>query len=273
MADIILSAATRSAVQSSQRTVLLAQRAQQALATGQRINSPRDGAQAFFQARSLSSRAADLLAVKDRIGQGASAIGAAAVATNSLDRLVDQAKATALAARGGTAAERQAAADRFDVIRTQIDNLAGDVNFLGRNLLASTPSKLTVPFNEDGSSSLTVTGVASDSSGLGIASAAGTFNSFAADTDIDAAVVQLDGAVSTLRSTAEALGSNLAILSIREAFTDGLVNILDGAASQLTGTDLNEEAANLLALEVRSELSQVGQSIAQQSDSLVLALF
>lgn len=273
MADVTLSAAARSAVLSSQRTAQLAQRAQQALATGQRVTSPRDGAQAFFQARSLSSRATDLLAVKDRIGQGASAIGAAVAATDSLDRLVDQAKATALTARGGTAAERQAAAARFDELRTQIDNLAGDANFLGRNLLASTPSQLTVPFNEDRSSSLTVAGVASNSAGLGIASAVGSFNSFAADTDIDAAVTQLDGAVSTLRSTTETLGSNLAIISIREDFTDGLVNVLEGAASQLTGTDLNEEAANLLALEVRSELSQVGQNIAQQSDSLVLALF
>ena len=272
MADIAISAATRTTLLAAQRSAALANRTAQRLATGRRVNGPLDAAAAFFAGRSLRARAGDLLAVKDRIGQGASAIGAAIAGTSALNGLLEQAKAVALTARGGSASERQEAAQRFDEIRTQIDNLAGDVSFLGRNLLATTPSQLTVPLNEDGSSSLTVSGVASGTAGLGVDSGVADFASFASDTDIDAAVQQLDDARAQLRSTAETLGSNIAILNVREEFSAGLANILEQGAASLTQADLNEEAARQLSLELRSELAVVAQSIAQRNDQAFLDL-
>ena len=56
----------------------------------------------------------------------------------------------------GSAADRSSLADQFDALRTQIDQMAADGSYKGTNFLAS--NSPTVDFNEDGSSSPTVSG-------------------------------------------------------------------------------------------------------------------
>ena len=80
--------------------------------------------------------------------------------------------ATAAAATGSVNAARQTLAAEFDAIRTQIDQLANDASFNGNNLLQS--DDLTVIFNEDGTSSLTISGVDFDSQGLNISASTTT---------------------------------------------------------------------------------------------------
>ena len=123
---VALSPAARASFLQTQSVAILTGRTTERLSTGLKINSALDGAQAFFAARSLNDRASDLLAAKDRINQGVSTVGAAIAGTQAIENLADQAKALALTAKGGTAAERQQAAEQFDALRTQIDNLAGD---------------------------------------------------------------------------------------------------------------------------------------------------
>ena len=81
--------------------------------------------------------------------------------------------ATAAAATGSVNATRQTLATEFDAIRTQIDQLANDASFNGNNLLQS--DDVTVIFNEDGTSSLTVGGVDFDSAGLGVSASTNEF--------------------------------------------------------------------------------------------------
>ena len=132
------------------------------MSSGLKVNNAVDDAQAFFLAKNLNNRAADLQAVKDDIGQAASSIGAAQNGIEAISNLSGQLQGIATAARGGSAQDRAAAAEQFDSIRQQIDNLARDAGFNGVNLIASTPSSQTVSFNESGSSDLTITGGASD---------------------------------------------------------------------------------------------------------------
>jgi len=83
----------------------------------------------------------------------------------------------------------------------------------------------------------------------------------------------LDSALSTLRSTAQNLGSNAAVLSLRLDFTKNLINSLSEGSSKLVNADLNEESANLLTLQTRQQLGTIGLSIAQQSEQSILRLF
>lgn len=273
MSDVTLSAATRSALLTVLRTTALADKASDRLATGRRVNGVNDGAPAFFQAQALSSRAGDLLGLKDGIGQSASALGGALVGVDAISDLAGQLKGIALAAKGGTAAERAAAATQFDALRGQIDSLAEDVSFGGLNLISFAPDDLTVPFNETGTSSLTVSGIASDSSSLGIGTGAGTYGAFATDADIDNAVSALNQAITTLGATASTLGSNAALLNTRLDFTQALAGDLQTGADKLISADLNEEAATLLSLQVSRELGAVGLNIANQNQQAVLQLF
>ena len=273
MDDITISSGSQTVLTLLQTTTSQNEQNTQRLATGRRINSTLDDAQAFLLARNLDTRAGDLQAVKDGIGQAASSIGAAQNGIDAISSLTGQLEGIATAARGGTASERTAAAAQFDSIRTQIDNIARDASFNGTNLLASTPSDLNVRFNESGSSALTVSGSASDTASLGINDAQVTNNNFATDADIENALREIDQAVDSLRATSSGFGSDVAILNTRSDFTTDQVNTLQGAADKLTTADLNEEAAKQLALQVRSGLSITSLNIANQSERAVLDLF
>ena len=158
-------------------------------------------------------------------------------------------------------------------IRSQINNLANDVNFGGVSLISSEPSTLDVSFSDNSSSSLSIVGVPSDSQALGISSAVTTGNNFATDANIQNAVGEIASAVTTLRSTSSSLGTNNAVLSIREEFSTNIANIAEEGAAKLTEADLTEEAAVQVSAQAQGELSLLGASIANQTNQSILDLF
>lgn len=273
MSDIAIPASTRTALLATQRTTALIDTKLQNLATGLRINSAIANPSAFFTARSLSNRANDLLTVKDNIGQSASALGSTIVGIDALGKTLDQLKAVLEAAQGGDAADRAAAAAQFETLRGQLDSLANDASFSGTGLLGGKPNDLTVTLNEDGSSTLTLKGVASDSAALGVDPAASGFNNFATDADIDAAISKLNAAINTLRTTAATFGTDASVLSIREDFTNNLANSLQAGAAKLINADLNQEAAELLSLNVASRLGVTSLALSTQNQRAILQLF
>jgi len=164
--------------------------------------------------------------------------------------------------------ERTALAGAYDEILTQIDQLAADSSFLGVNLL--TGSSPVISFNETGSSSLTLSGVDSSASGLGIARAA---NGFQTNSGLSAARVELRGAISALRSFSSQFSTQLSVANIRSDFASKLSNELQTGAAKLTLSDPNEEGANLLALRTRTSLAAASFSIIQRSENSILRLF
>ena len=165
-------------------------------ATGNKVQSALDSPYAFFQARNLSNRAGDPLAVKDSIGKSLQTVEAASVGLQSMGRTVGQLHSIAAGARGGSAAKRQPAAQLFNKVSQQLDNISSDSSYAGVNLIGSPSQSLEVTLNEKGGT-LTVSGYASDSSGLGIGAAATDYSNLATDADIDAALAALKSATST----------------------------------------------------------------------------
>jgi flagellin-like hook-associated protein FlgL len=96
---------------------------------------------------------------------------------------------------------------------------------------------------------------------------------FDSDTSIDGRLEVLGDALNTLRSHASNFGSNLSIVENRQDFTKNMINTLETGAANLTLADTNEEAANLLALQTRQQLSSTALSMASQADQAVLRLF
>ena len=171
-------------------------------------------------------------------------------------------------AAGTLNATRTSLASQYDALRTQIDQLAADAGFNGVNLLNG--DGLKVVFNENSSSSLSISGVTFDSSGLGVSAST---NSFQTDKDISDALGNLSAALNTLRSQASTFGSNLSIVQIRQDFTKATINTLQIGADNLTLADTNEEGANLLALQTRQSLSTTSLALAAQASNNVLKLF
>jgi len=268
MNNVTLAGGMRSNLLNLQATDALMNRTSQRLASGLKVNSAVDDPSAFFAAQNHRSRAADLAARKDAMGEAIQTVSTASEGIKAITSLIEQAKGLAASARSANTADRATLATQFGDLMTQIDNLALDSGYKGTNLLQS--AVLTVDLNESGTSDLTITGVDSDSGGLGIAAAAGAW---AADADIDAAVADLDAALATLRTNASTLASNNSIINARQAFTDSMMETLTTGADNLTAADSNEEGANMLALQTRQQLGMVALSITSQSQQSILRLF
>ncbi|RYE45476.1 MAG: flagellar hook protein, partial [Hyphomicrobiales bacterium] len=182
---------------------------------------------------------------------------------------------TAETAIGGNEV-RKNLAKQFNELRDQLDKLADDASFNGINLLRGDKLKLT--FNETGTSTIDIQAKDSDGDAtsinnttLGITSVAD--KDLDSDASIDAKLGKLGDALGTLRSQSSAFGSNLSIVQNRQDFTKNMINTLETGAANLTLADTNEEAANLLALQTRQQLSSTALSMASQSDQAVLRLF
>ena len=165
-------------------------------------------------------------------------------------------------------ASRASYASEFDNIRAQIDSLAKDASYKGVNLFQG--DDLTVNFNEDRSSQLVIKGGEFDTQGLNIN--ASTSN-WADNTSIDTAIAEVEAAIKTLRDQATTFGNNLSVVENRENFTTNLINTLQAGADKLTLADMNEEGANMLALQTRQQLATNSLSLASQSAQAVLKLF
>ncbi len=76
-----------------------------------------------------------------------------------------------------------------------------------------------------------------------------------------------------LTAQASAFGANLSIVQNRQDFTKNMISTLQTGADNLVLADSNEEAANLLALQTRQQLSTTALSLASQADQAVLRLF
>lgn len=165
--------------------------------------------------------------------------------------------------------QREVLRQQYNDVLTQIDQLAADTSFNGVNLLNG--DSLSVLFNEDGTSSLDVTGVTFNAAGLGLTAIAA--NGFDTNTGINTTLDVTKTGIDTLRSQSSAFGSNLSVVETRQDFTKNIINVLETGAANLTLADSNEEAANLLALQTRQQLSSTALSLASQADQNVLRMF
>ena len=274
MADPInLSSSVRTNLLTLQRTSGFIADTQTRLSTGLRVNTALDDAAAFFTAKGLSDSATDFDALKSNIDLAISTIQTAIDGIDAISELVNQAKGLASNAKAtGNTSERSTLAVQFNELLSQINTIANDSSFNGTNLLQATPDNLAVEFNTDNTSNLTITGLDSTTatSGINIAVAA---NNFGLNANIDTALTAISSALTTLRSNASTMGSRNTILSTRLDFTENLVNTLEGGTGKLTLADLNEESANLLALQTRQQLGINSLALAAQSERSILALF
>jgi flagellin-like hook-associated protein FlgL len=277
MADISLTAGIRSNLLSLQSTSTLLSRTQERLGTGKKVNSAIDNPTNFFTAQSLTNRSNDLSARLDGISKGVNTVKAADAGIKSITTLLKQAKgiaqdARALSTAASSDADRSALSVRFNDVMTQITELGKDSGYDGVNLLRS--DTLTVEFAEKaGSSSLDLTGFNADVGGTVITVESQTAANWkGANTSIDSAIGLIESSESNLRTQSKTLSANLGVLTARQDFTKNLVNVLTSGASDLTNADLNEESANLLALNTQQSLAVNSLSLASQASQSVLRL-
>ncbi|MBE6452859.1 MAG: flagellin [Alphaproteobacteria bacterium] len=95
----------------------------------------------------------------------------------------------------------------------------------------------------------------------------------AQNTAIANSISAVEAAITKLRSWSSEFGNNYSIVQSREDFTERLINVLTEGADKLTLADMNEESANMLALQTRQQLAINSLSLASQASQSVLKLF
>ena len=171
---------------------------------------------------------------------------------------------------------RKSLVTQYNDLKDQLDKFADDASFNGINLLRGDNLKIT--FNETATSTISIQAkttagapTAIDSAYLGITTLANA--SVDSDANIDTLTANLTTALNSVRSQSSTFGSSLSIVQNRQDFTKAMINTLQTGADNLTLADTNEEAANMLALQTRQQLSQTALSLASQADQAVLRLF
>ena len=279
MDAIQLTAGMRLNLLSLQKTEKLMETTQSRLATGLRIQSALDDPINYFAAKGHRDRAGDLAFRKDEMMEGIQLIKAADNGTEGILDLIAAAKSIAQSALN---AEGQASINaletQYSALRGQIDDLADDASYRGINLLSS--DSLVVHFDGDGNHSITLTGFDGTCDGdLAITDVVANAWTDAVDPDtantvaINADIALLDAAKDILRDHAQTFASDMATITIRQDFTNNMINTLEGGAANLTEADMNEEGANMLMLQTRQALGTTSLSLASQAAQSVLRLF
>ena len=162
--------------------------------------------------------------------------------------------------------DAQSYQEQYNQVLHQYDSLISDSSYKGVNLLKG--DSLKIRFNEDSSSSALVSGKDMSSSGISLSLA-----DWAEKEGILQSVQELSAAVSALRSFSAELGNNYQIVTTREDFTENLINVLEEGADKLTLADMNQESANMLALQTAQQLAVNSLSLASQASQSILRLF
>jgi flagellin-like hook-associated protein FlgL len=288
-ASISLTASMRSNLSSLKTIQSQMDKTQEKLSTGKKVNSAIDNASSYYQARSLTNRAADLDSLLDGMGQGIQTIQAANEGIEAVTAFVDQLKSVATSASAldaeadGYADELEKYQNQYNAILTEIATIAKDSGYQGVNLLQD--NKLTVMFNESRSHSLVIQGQ-DITAGMATAADANAAAGFAWNTDtgvgeaawanaadVNEALDAIVDVTNYLRGYATELGNNFSIIQTRQDFTESLIDVLETGADNLVLADMNEESANYLALQTRQQLAVNSLSLASQSAQSVLKLF
>ena len=156
--------------------------------------------------------------------------------------------------------------NQYQEILNQYDQLINDASYKGINLLK--PDKLKVKFNENGTADLNITGKDMSAAVLGLQTIVWQNQS-----DIAQSLAEISAALKDIRNYSAELGNNYNIITSRQDFTENLINILTEGADKLTLADMNEESANMLALQTRQQLAINSLSLASQASQTVLKLF
>jgi flagellin-like hook-associated protein FlgL len=271
--NITLTAAMRSNLLALQGIAQDTAVTQQRLSTGKAVNSAVDNASAFFSAQAGYNQADALTQLKAAMGEGLQKINTALQATSTAASILKQMKSLAdQALSTSDSTTKQSLQDQYNQLRTQLDNITqNDANYKGTNLLShSAGNDLVISFNADSTSTITISAHDTTTTSYEPAAAA---NWATDNTQITAAQTATTSAVTSFNSLATSLGSYSSFIQTRINFTSELSSIFQSGADSLVNADMNQEGANMLALQTRQQLSVTALSLSSQANAAVLRLF
>ena len=243
---------------------------QQRINTGKKVGNAKDNGAIWAIAKTQSSTASSLNAVKDSLQRGQSTIDVALAAGDTVTDLLGKMKEKALAASDTSlnTASFNALVSDFNSLRDQITKAVTNAKFNGVSIADGSTTKLAFLANSDGSQ-FTVSAKTISLVGLGLAATSTFTTAAAAKTMIDTVSKALGTATNKLAS----LGTSSTGLDTHLTFVGKLQDSLDAGVGNLVDADLAKESANLQALQTKQQLGIQALSIANSASSSLLGLF
>ena len=155
----------------------------------------------------------------------------------------------------------------FEKVMTEMNKIYQDAGYKGINLING--NDLTVTTNEN-STTQVISSATLNVTGVGFTAATVTWSTAS---NIDTSITEAGTALATLRTTASGFSADLGLLNTREDFTGEIIETLEAGAGLLVNASLEEESANLLALQTRQSLGTSALTFANQVQQSVLQLF
>jgi flagellin len=243
---------------------------QQRINTGKKVGNAKDNGAIWAIAKTQSSTASSMNAVKDSLQRGQSTIDVALAAGDTVTDLLGKMKEKALAASDTSlnTASFNALKSDFDSLRDQITKAVTNAKFNGVSIADGSTTKLAFLANSDGTQ-FTVNAKTLSLVGLGLTATSSFTTAAAAKTMIATVSTAMGTATNKLAS----LGTSSTGLDTHLTFVGKLQDSLDAGVGNLVDADLAKESAKLQSLQTKQQLGVQALSIANQSTSSILSLF
>jgi flagellin len=301
MQSVALSMSMRNALYSMSDITGQQAVANKRLATGKKVNEVLDGPINYFLARGFDKNKVDLANLLDTQNIALSTVSKTIKSIESISKMMESVQALARQARQlADVPARDTLGVQIQETLMQINELTRDSGFNGKNLIGRTPDTLQVDWNAETGAELTkldVVGVdlRANSASVGLALGATTgftvtvnpapavddivynagdwTNDVAGNTRLDLFITNTQAGLKRLESEASKFSVSLSIMQIRVDYSKFQQKTLAQTSDGLTLADVNEEGANLAALQTRQQLSVQALSLANQADQSILRLF
>ena len=244
---------------------------QKHITTGKKVNDVKDNAALLNIAQQLYSDISGLGAAKQSLDGAISKTDVAMAGAEEVQNLLIELRGKAVAAKDQSldADSRTALNNEFSALKEQITTIVDNSSFNGTNALKG--DDISAIQNEDGSSVATLTG--KDLSLGGAVVTLGASNDLASAANADATLSAIDASISNVGATLADLGSSAKSFEQQKEFITKLSDTIEVGISNMVDADMAKEAANLVSLQVKQELSLKTLSIANKAPSTVLSLF
>jgi flagellin len=305
--SVSLSAGMRSALYSMGDIQNSINTSNQRLATGKKVNSAIDNARAYFADQNFKKEAKDVTALLDNMDNGLRIVNKTVAALDGMRKLVESAQALGRAAAnlGTTDTARDTYGTQAASLLEQAQRMAYDAGFNGNTLLqtdATAPTAVNVQTNLS-TVATSQTKITLSSSDVRLSAATGYAGAAVTAATVGLAAASVAGSPETVTYTAgdwvgavnapraaafvtlattmlnnlTTRSSNAATqasaIQVRQEFSKAWARQASEAGDYLVTADINEEGANLSALQTKQQLSVQALSLASRSDQAILRLF
>ncbi len=256
-------------VQQLNKTTSILDQIRERVATGKKVNGPKDDAAVYAIAKQLEGELAATAAVRTNLAFGEAATGVALSASQDISDLLIEAKAKAVQASqdGLDQSSRDALQADLNSLTSQIDTIVSSSGFGGTNLVEPGAGNLDVLSTEQGDT-IAVNAADLSTSGLGV----DTLNLSSAS-NAQSAVSQIDSALRSANAAAASFGSSAKRIEEQGSFTTKMADSIRQGLGKLVDADMGAESAKLLANEVRQRLGVQSLSIANAAPRNIASLF